>query len=136
MSGVLVIAIAAVYLYVLFAVAYSIDKRARLGAAPLLSGHWVYALSIAVYCTSWTFYGSVGRSADTGIGILPIYIGPILVFVFCQPMLRKILRIAKTQHITTIADFISARYGKNQTLAGLVTVIAVIGIMPYISLQL
>jgi len=136
MSAVLVVAIAAVYLYLLFAVAYTIDKRAQRGAAPLISGHWVYALSIAVYCTSWTFYGSVGRSADTGIGFLPIYIGPILVFVFCQPMLRKILRIAKTQHITTIADFISARYGKDQTLAGLVTVIAVIGIMPYISLQL
>ncbi|HMC16796.1 MAG TPA: PAS-domain containing protein [Albitalea sp.] len=136
MSGVLVFGIAAAYLYLLFAVAFYIDKRSRRAGAPTTGGHWVYALSIAVYCTSWTFYGSVGRSADTGIGFLPIYIGPILVFVLGQPMLRKILRIAKTQHITTIADFISARYGKDQTLAGLVTVIAVIGIMPYISLQL
>jgi len=138
MGGVMVAAVAAAYLYLLFAVAHAIDRRRRgEGAATTGAGPaWVYALSIAVYCTSWTFYGSIGRSAVDGIGFLPIYIGPILVFVFCQPLLRKIVRISKTQHITTIADFISARYGKDQALAGMVTVIAVIGITPYISLQL
>jgi len=136
MSAPLVIALAAAYLYLLFAVAYAIDKRARRAGGGASRTEWMYALSIAVYCTSWTFYGSVGRSANTGIGFLPIYIGPILVFTLGQPLLRKILRIAKTQHSTTIADFISARYGKNQAVAGLVTVIAVVGIMPYISLQL
>ncbi|HEV8690002.1 MAG TPA: PAS-domain containing protein, partial [Ideonella sp.] len=136
MTGALVIAIAAAYLYLLFAVAYAIDQRARREGGDASHGAWMYALSIAVYCTSWTFYGSVGRSANTGIGFLPIYIGPILVFTLGQPLLRKIVRVAKTQHITTIADFISARYGKNQVVAGLVTVVAVVGIMPYISLQL
>jgi Na+/proline symporter len=124
------------YLYLLFAVAFYIDSRNRRAGGIRLSEAWVYALSIAVYCTSWTFYGSVGRSAATGIGFLPIYIGPILVFLFCNRMLRKMVRIGKTQHITTIADFISARYGKSQWLAALATVIAVVGVMPYISLQL
>lgn len=136
MNALLVTAIGAVYLYLLFAVAYLIDRRARRGAPAAWQGQWVYALSIAVYCTSWTFYGSVGRSAASGIGFLPIYLGPVLVFVLGQPLLRKILRVAKSQHITTIADFISARYGKDPLLAGVVTVIAVVGIMPYISLQL
>jgi len=132
----MILLVAGGYLYLLFAVAFYIDSRSRDQGRAILSGQWIYALSIAVYCTSWTFYGSVGRSAATGIGFLPIYIGPILVFLFGQHLLRKIVQISKSQHITTIADFISARYGKNQTLAGLVTVIAVLGIVPYISLQL
>ncbi|NRF68074.1 PAS-domain containing protein [Aquincola sp. S2] len=136
MGGVFVAAVGAAYLYLLFAVAHAIDRPERRAASGGAGAAWIYALSIAVYCTSWTFYGSVGRSAADGIGFLPIYIGPILVFVFGQPLLRKIVRIAKAQHITTIADFISARYGKDQALAGIVTVIAVIGITPYISLQL
>ncbi len=136
MNEILVLLIAGGYLYALFAVAFYVDARARPTRKALVPEAWIYALSIAVYCTSWTFYGSVGRSAATGIGFLPIYIGPILIFVGGQFLLRKILRIAKSQRITSIADFISARYGKSQRLAGLVTVIAVIGVMPYISLQL
>ena len=133
----LILAASGIYLCLLFAVAFYIDQRTRTdtGSNPHTDG-WIYALSIAVYCTSWTFYGSVGRSAVGGIGFLSIYIGPILVFVFGQHLLRKIQLICTTQHITSIADFISARYGKSQGLAGLVTVIAVIGITPYISLQL
>ena len=127
---------AGIYLYVLFAVAYKIDARRRRGAPDLLPQAWIYALSLAVYCTSWTFYGSVGRSATTGYGFLPVYIGPVLVFVLAQPFLRKLLAVSKAQHITSIADFIAARYGKRRILGGLVTLIAVIGIVPYISLQL
>lgn len=134
-NSLLVLAAAGIYLCLLFGVAFFIDQRSRTSNNPHTNG-WIYALSIAVYCTSWTFYGSVGRSAVEGIGFLSVYIGPILVFVFGQHLLRKIQLICATQHITSIADFISARYGKNQGLAGLVTVIAVIGIMPYISLQL
>ena len=136
MNTFMILLVAGGYLYLLFAVAFYIDARAKRPGGVRVSAAWVYALSIAVYCTSWTFYGSVGRSAATGIGFLPIYIGPVLVFVFGLHMLRKIVQASKTQHITTIADFISARYGKSQGLAGLVTVIAVLGVMPYISLQL
>ncbi len=123
------------YLGLLFLIAHFADRRAaqgkRFGANP-----YVYSLSLAVYCTSWTFYGSVGRAATDGIGFLPIYLGPTLLFMVAPFLLRKILKIAQAQRTTSIADFISSRYGKSQLLAGLVTVVAVIGIMPYIALQL
>ncbi|HVK55434.1 MAG TPA: PAS-domain containing protein, partial [Burkholderiales bacterium] len=136
MSLILILLLSGGYLYLLFAIAFYIDSRSESKGRINNLGDWVYALSIAVYCTTWTFYGSVGRSAQDGVGFLPIYIGPIAVFIFAQPLLRKLVRISKTQHITSIADFISARYGKSQSLAGLVTIIAVIGIVPYIALQL
>ncbi|MES2356346.1 MAG: PAS-domain containing protein [Pseudomonadota bacterium] len=134
MSILLVLLFSGGYLYLIFAIAFHIDSRARTGKRT--ANGWIYALSIAIYCTTWTFYGSVGRSAHAGIAFLPIYIGPIAIFIFCQPLLRKLIEISKAQHITSIADFISARYGKSQRLAGLVTLIAVIGIIPYIALQL
>jgi len=123
------------YLGVLFAIAYYGDKRADEGRS-LIGNPYIYALSIAVYCTSWTFYGSVGLAATSGIKFLPIYIGPTLVFVLWWFLLRKIIRISKGHRITSIADFIASRYGKSTLLGGLVTIIAVIGILPYISLQL
>ncbi|MGE4246263.1 MAG: NahK/ErcS family hybrid sensor histidine kinase/response regulator [Parvibaculaceae bacterium] len=97
---------------------------------------FIYALSLGVYCTSWTYFGSVGLAATTGFDFLPIYIGPILMLALGWPLLRAIVEVSKRQNITSIADFISARYGKNQMLGALVAVIAVIGIIPYISLQL
>lgn len=130
-----ILLIAFCYLSVLFAIAYYGDKRADAGRS-IISNPYIYTLSIAVYCTAWTFYGSVGRAAQTGIGFLPIYLGPTLMAVLWCTVLRKIIRLAKVHRITTIADFISSRYGKSSLLGGLVTVIAVVGIMPYISLQL
>ncbi len=127
--------IALAYLLLLFAIAYAGDRRAERGRSPL-AHPTVYALAIAVYCTSWTFYGSVGRAADGGFGFLPIYLGPTLAFAFGWVALKKMLRVAKTQRITSIADFIGARYGKSQALAALVTVVAVTGTVPYIALQL
>ncbi len=124
------------YLSLLFAVAYYGDRRADRGRSLIAANPYIYTLSIAVYCTSWTFYGSVGRAASTGVGFLPIYLGPTLMFVLGWFVIRKIIRISKTQNITSIADFIASRYGKSHLLGGLVTVIAVVGIMPYISLQL
>ena len=124
------------YLCLLFAIAYYVDKRADSGRSLLVSNPYIYALSIAVYCTSWTYYGSVGRAASSGIGFLPIYLGPTLVFVLWWFVLRKIIRISKAHRITSIADFISSRFGKSTRLSVLVTVIAVVGIIPYISLQL
>ncbi|MGF1640568.1 MAG: ATP-binding protein [Rhodospirillales bacterium] len=123
------------YVSVLFAIAYYGDRRADRGRS-LVASPYIYALSIAVYCTAWTFYGSVGRAASGGIGFLPIYLGPTLMFALGWIVWRKIIRISKVHHITSIADFVSSRYGKSHLLGGLVTIIAVIGIMPYISLQL
>lgn len=130
-----VLPIALAYLLLLFAVAYIGDRRAQAGFSPLANPA-IYALAIAVYCTSWTFYGSVGRAAATGLGFLPIYLGPTLAFALGWLALKKILRVAKTQRIVSIADFIGARYGKSQGLAALVTVVAVSGTVPYIALQL
>ena len=131
----LIFGVALGYLCLLFAIAYYGDSRAE-NKTSLIANPYIYALSIAVYCTSWTFYGSVGRAASSGVGFLPIYIGPTLMFILGWFVLRKILRISKVHHTTSIADFIASRYGKSRLLGGLVTVIAVIGITPYISLQL
>ncbi|MCX8146136.1 MAG: ATP-binding protein [Azovibrio sp.] len=121
------------YLAVLFAIARFGDRRADQGRS-IISAN-VYALSLAVYCTSWTFFGSVGRAASGGMGFLTIYLGPTLMLLLV-PVILKMIRISKLERLTSIADFIAARYGKRQALAGLVTVIAVIGIVPYIALQL
>jgi Na+/proline symporter len=125
--------VSAAYMGLLFAVARFGDARADAGRSIITAN--VYALSLAVYCTSWTFYGSVGRATSGGLSFLTIYIGPTLMLLFTG-VIVKMIRIAKTQRLTSIADFIAARYGKSQLLAGLVTVIAVIGIVPYIALQL
>ncbi|MCL1045301.1 PAS domain-containing hybrid sensor histidine kinase/response regulator [Shewanella sp. 1_MG-2023] len=97
---------------------------------------WIYGLSLAVYCSSWSFLGTVGQSANDLWSFLPIYLGPILVFTLGFGVLRKMVIISKAQNITSVADFIAARYGKSQTLAAIVTLIALFGIMPYIALQL
>jgi len=137
LQGVFVLLVALGYLLALFALAYVADAAARRGERPpLISNSYIYALSIAVYCTSWTYYGSVGRAATSGVGFLPIYLGPTLVYTLGFFVLRKVLRICKTQSITSIADFIASRYGKSQLIAGLVTVICVVGTIPYIALQL
>ncbi len=131
----LIVAVSFGYVCLLFAIAYWGDKRADQGRS-LIANPTIYALSIAVYCTSWTFYGSVGRAAVSGVGFLPIYLGPTLMAVLWWIVLRKMVRISKRNRITSIADFVASRYGKSPLLGGLVTVIAVVGIMPYISLQL
>jgi len=123
------------YIGVLFGVAYYGDKRADMGRS-IINSPYVYALSMAVYCTAWTFYGSVGRAVRSGPGFLSIYIGPTLMATLGWLILRKILRISHIHRITSIADFIASRYGKSMTLGGVVAVIAVLGIVPYISLQL
>jgi Na+/proline symporter/nitrogen-specific signal transduction histidine kinase len=135
LSGPLIVIVAFLYLCLLFAIAYYGDRRASQGRS-LIANPVIYALSIAVYCTSWTFYGSVGRAASTGVGFLPIYLGPTLTFVVAWFVIRKMIRIGKVNRTTSIADFIASRYGKSFQLGALVTIIAVIGILPYISLQL
>src|ERR1700732_5303214 len=96
----------------------------------------IYPLSLAIYCTSWTFFGSVGFATRTSVDFLAIYIGPILMIALCTPLLRRVIQLAKSQNITSIADFIAARYGKSQAVAATVALIAIIGSVPYIALQL
>ena len=134
LQGWVIVAASFGYIGLLFAIAYYADARALAGRSIITPV--IYSLSLAVYATAWTFYGSVGRAASDGVGFLPIYIGPTLMILLWWFVLRKIIRIAKVNRITSLADFIASRYGKSALLGGLVTVIAVIGILPYISLQL
>jgi len=123
------------YVGLLFAIAFYGDRRAEQGRGGARESV-IYALSLAIYCTSWTFYGSVGRAASHGIDFILIYVGPILLILPGYPIMRKILRIARAHNVTSIADFIGARYGKSRPVAALATVIAVVGVLPYLALQL
>lgn len=133
LSGWTVIMISLAYVGLLFAIAYYGDKT----PTPTRFGRQViYSLSLAVYCSSWTFYGAVGRASTSGWEFLATYLGPVLVFMFGWHLIEKMVLISKQQNITSISDFISSRYGKSQALAVLVTVIAVMGTIPYIAMQL
>jgi Na+/proline symporter/signal transduction histidine kinase len=127
--------VALIYVLGLFAVAYVVDRRAREGRTPTDHAA-IYSLSLAVYCTSWTFYGSVGRAVASGVGFLPIYLGPTLMALTWWFVLRKTVRIARAHRITSIADFLGSRYGQSTVMGGVVAVITVVGITPYIALQL
>ncbi len=135
MSAVTIIAVFAGYMGLLFGVAFWAERRARQGRN-VVNSPIVYSLSLAVYCTAWTYYGSVGRAAEQGLGFLPIYLGPTLIAPLWIMILRKMIYISKAQRITSVADFISARYGKSTSLGLAATLIAVVGIIPYISIQL
>ena len=135
LSPPVIVAASLAYVGLLFAIAWWGDRRAEAGRS-LVRNPWVYTLSIAVYCTSWTFYGAVGLAARSGLEFLTIYIGPTVVFLGWWLVLRKMLRISKAHRITSIADFISSRYGKSARLSSVVTLIAVFGTTPYIALQL
>ena len=127
--------VALAYIGVLFWLANWGDKTTPLSKR--ISHHpFVYSFSLGIYCTSWTYYGSVGTAATSSWSYLPILLGPALLFIFGQGFLRKLVLVSKKQNITTIADFISARYGKRQTTAIMVTVIALLATIPYIALQL
>src|SRR3954464_10997768 len=129
-----VIAAAFGYIGFLFLVASHGDRRSPAG--PGRASGLIYPLSLAIYCTSWTFFGSVGFATRTSTDFLAIYVGPILMIAFCTPLLRRVIQLAKSQNITSIADFIAARYGKSQAVAATVAFIAMVGSVPYIALQL
>ena len=157
LQGWVVIAVALGYIGLLFLVASYGDRLRRRGRAPVTGGNvalgqagsgetglgrtgrarlMIYPLSLAIYCTSWTFFGSVGSASRTGYDFLTIYIGPVLMLALFAPLIIRIVRLAKAQNITSIADFIAARYGKGQAVAATVALIAIIGTIPYIALQL
>ncbi len=126
--------LAVAYVGLLFVVAYMGDRTSLYPRAPRLRPI-VYGLALAVYCSSWTFYGAVGTAARNGIAYLPIYLGPLLLFVFGAGFLRRLAQVARRRKLTSIADFIGARYGKSRGLAALVALIAVIAVVPYVALQ-
>jgi len=133
-QGWLLLLVSLLYVGLLFVVAYAGDRRPLYPRQPRLRPI-VYSLALAVYCSSWTFYGAVGTAARDGLAYLPIYLGPILLFVFGFGLLRRLLQVVRQRNITSIADFIGARFGKSHGLAALVAVIAVIAVVPYIALQ-
>ncbi|HWL06679.1 MAG TPA: hybrid sensor histidine kinase/response regulator [Xanthobacteraceae bacterium] len=135
LQGWIVIAVALAYIGLLFVVA-SYGDRARNLRGQRHARLLIYPLCLAIYCTSWTFFGSVGLASRNSFDFLTIYIGPIILIGFCAPLVIRIVRLAKAQNITSIADFIAARYGKAQSVAATVALIAIIGTIPYIALQL
>ena len=134
LSSGLIAAVALTYMAVMFAIAFYGDRRSA-PLSPRLRA-WVYSLSLAVYCTSWTFFGAVGQAAEQLWSFLPIYLGPILLLMLAPWVLQKMVMISKQENITSIADFIAARYGKSQSLAVVVALICMVGVLPYIALQL
>src|SRR5947207_9242976 len=134
LQGWVVIVIALGYIGLLFVIAsYGDSARTRDNSHARTV---IYPLSLAIYCTSWTFFGSVGLASRTGYDFLTIYVGPILMVGLFWPLIMRIVRLAKAQNITSIADFIAARYGKHQAVAATVALIAIVGTIPYIALQL
>ncbi|MBB5322826.1 hybrid sensor histidine kinase/response regulator [Marinobacter oulmenensis] len=134
-SAWLLVLISITYISLLFFIAWAGDRHPGLYRRRIARTH-IYGLSLAVYFTSWTFYGAVGRASQEGFAFLPIYLGPLLAFLFFAPLLRRIIYISKRNNSTSIADFIASRYGKSQLLAAMVAVFALIGSVPYIALQL
>lgn len=127
-------AVAALYAGAIFWVAWRVDRRPE----PVNPGRWlpIYALSLAVYCTSWTYFGAVGTAAREGWTFLPIYLGPILMFLFGAGFMSRLAEAVRRENAVSIADFISARFGKSRSLAALVTATALFGALPYVALQL
>lgn len=123
------------YVLVLFVIAWLGDRAAREGRKTYQNA-WVYSLGLGVYCTSWTFFGAVGEAAQSGWNYLPIYLGPIITVLLGGSLIYKMVSVTQQQNITSIADFLAARYGKSRRLAVLVTLVAVVGVLPYIALQL
>jgi len=136
MYALLILSMVAVYMGVLFAVAWRSERLGPHAPPGRRFGPWAYAFSLAIYCTSWTYYGAVGTASRNGWEFLPIYIGPAIGIVLLFPIWKRIAATARRENIGSIADFIAARYGKSQRLGALVAVVAIVGSLPYIALQL
>lgn len=133
MNSIGLLLILVLYLSILFYIAYWSEKRSH---SKWTNNPYIYSFSLAVYCTAWTYYGSIGVAAESGLSYLPIYLGPILIIPTWMIILKRIIRISRVNKISSIADFISLRYGNSRFLGALVTMICIVGILPYISLQL
>ncbi|VAX05800.1 Sensor histidine kinase, partial [hydrothermal vent metagenome] len=135
LQGWVVISTAVIYIGILFAVARFGDSQKRRDTGSR-SRPYIYALSLAVYCTTWTIFGSVGFAAASGLNFIAIYLGPILIITVGYPLLQRVVLLSKSQRITSVADFVGARYGKSAVVGGVAAIIAVVGTVPYIALQL
>ena len=129
------VAVVLCYVGILFVIAQLAERSARSGKSWTYHST-IYSLGLAVYCTTWTYYGSVGKAANEGMLWVTIYLGPTLAMMLAPIVLRRIIRIKARHKVTSIADFISARYRKSQAVAALVTVMLLVGIIPYLALQL
>jgi PAS domain S-box-containing protein len=130
-----IVLIGILYISLLFYIAYKGDQTTA-SITTTHSSDYIYSLSLAVYCSSWTFFGAVGSAVNNGWSFFAIYLGPILLFLFGHRLIKRIISISKQYKITSIADFLSSRYGKSRRIAIAVSIIATIGALPYISLQL
>ncbi|MEM6554698.1 MAG: PAS domain-containing hybrid sensor histidine kinase/response regulator [Pseudomonadota bacterium] len=130
----LIIVSVVLYMAVLFGIAWQRDKEAS--KPGFTQSPVIYALAIAVYCTSWTFFGAVGTAASNGWDYLPIYLGPALVFLFLPGLLKRIGNVAEREGVTSLSDFLASRYGKSRSIGAIVAIGAVVGSLPYIALQL
>ena len=133
MNSIGLLIILALYLSILFFIAHWSEKRSH---SKWTNNAYIYSFSLAVYCTAWTYYGSIGMAANSGLNYLPIYLGPVFIIPTWMIILKKIIRISRVNKISSIADFISLRYGNSRFLGALVTLICIFGIIPYIALQL
>lgn len=133
MSSIGLLLILGLYVSILFYIAYWAEKRSH---SKWTNNPYIYSFSLAVYCTAWTYYGSIGVAANSGLSYLPIYLGPIIIIPTWMIVLKRIIRISRVNKISSIADFISLRYGNSRFLGALVTMICIFGIVPYIALQL
>jgi Na+/proline symporter/signal transduction histidine kinase len=133
MSSIGLLLILAIYVVLLFYIAHWSEKRSH---SKWTNNPYIYSFSLAVYCTAWTYYGSIGLAAKSGLDYLPIYLGPVIIIPTWIIILKRIIRISRINKISSIADFISLRYGNSRSLGALVTLIAIFGIVPYIALQL
>ncbi|MEY3500566.1 MAG: hypothetical protein RL308_2235, partial [Bacteroidota bacterium] len=133
MSSIGLLLILGFYVLMLFYIAHWAEKRSN---SKWTNNPYIYSFSLAVYCTAWTYYGSIGVAANSGLNYLPMYVGPIIIIPLWILILKKIIRISRVNKISSIADFISLRYGNSRFLGALVTFVCVVGILPYISLQL
>ena len=133
MSNYILILIIVVYLLFLFAVAFFAERNK---GSKWVKNPYIYVLSLGVYCTAWTYYGSIGIASESGISFLAIYLGPVISLPLWMVLMRKVIRISKQQKISSIADFIALRYGNNRSLGALVTITCLMSVIPYIALQL
>ena len=133
LSSAILLLILLVYLLFLFGVAHWAEKKRN---SKWVNNPYIYSLSLAVYCSAWTYYGSIGVAAESGLSYLTIYIGPVIIIPAWIILLKKVIRISRVNNISSIADFISLRYGNSRFLGAFVTILIVLGILPYISLQL
>ena len=133
MNSYVLFAVVIFYLALLFLVAHRAEKKK---SKIWVNNPYIYALSLAVYCTAWTYYGSIGVAVNDGLDYLPIYVGPMIIIPAWIYINRKIIRIARINKVSSIADFISLRYGNSRSFGAIITLVCIFGIIPYIGLQI